>query len=720
MEPVPQQEQSVVCAKHNVEKQFICQACKVLMCPECISSHILSHGRLAAPLHINEYAASQKKVLSKHQQELSDSAKALDAYKYQLTQIAAKLSDGASFSTEYRLAMSKFEELFRAERVKRADEVKRLMEFAGKAERLRCSLEQAKQTEAKIIHGLDSADIKERCSLVQRILQYDRGQRNREELQKEIEEELKKGASPHPARKVTVAVLWDEVKSKLALAERLTELNLDMFGTELERLHSEKTKKVCEAMKVLYLCQAQIKPYEDKYSAMKVTYDQLEADRQRVSAVLGDLKEAQKLNTDCKLELSKQKESMLECINTEKQKRKEIAAIQKTITELQMTVCENGCKKPACNVCGVKCATCGGFTCKKCENPCQNCSLTYCAKCKENVKKCPNCSKSYCIKCWKLCEECKNVLCKSSECCKCGDKACTSCGRTKCRDCGCELCGKCKKNMCTDCTNDLCKVCLKINCAGCTKPICQKCDKIKCIGCEGLLCRKCVNVKCSECLGIPFCGECCKINCAECGSACCEKCRDSCIVCNRGVHRIKCRKQCKLEASYYFCLSCAKYCDEEWTFDPKNIPYGLTLLDGNKKVASSSAGYTSVIGSKAFTSGYLCHEVITTNITGQNEGFGLCNVNEFIYGKFKDYSCMQDHIIGVRHSLEPQGAKGNKFTVKNGKPYLVVVDRIKQKFYITGEGTSAEGELDPNISYVPCFCININTGFEIKPLSVFS
>jgi len=424
------------------------------------------------------------------------------------------------------------------------------------------------------------------------------------------------------------------------------------------------------------------------------------------------------------------------------------------------------CEEKLCNKCAAnnKCNICDTSVCKKCiPNECKNCKTKSCRFCKENcalckLKKCKKCmiecnicKKNNCVTCIKgKCEICKRIkcdlctrkceLCNKSVCFECFRKSCAMCKKIGCDECIAKVCPICKVTICNECMKKVCPICqitvcnecIKIICPLCKMAICNECSKycevckktvcakciINCASCKKMSCTKCMYKVCSSCKKI-FCDECNTKVCAGCKKPCCSSCSKPLKNCQKYCDSNNCPANCFHPDSYIYCSPCAASYKYLWTFEPVNLLSYLTLSDGNMKVSSDGNDYPSVIGNILFDTGIYSYQVIPKNLSKPNEGFGLCDIEIYntVKSKDKNNPKMYDKMLGLFCGTLCK-MTGN-FKNTNDVVYTVTVDRIKQKFWITGPETWAVGNLDPKKVYAPCFSFDQKISFTIKPLPIF-
>jgi len=423
-------------------------------------------------------------------------------------------------------------------------------------------------------------------------------------------------------------------------------------------------------------------------------------------------------------------------------KNKSCKLCRESCTECKTKKCKNCINK--CGVCKIvkcvmcmsgKCEICKKFRCDDCTERCEQCNKFVCSHCFK--KGCASCKRIYCDECVKqICPICNVLVCK--ECIKktcplCSVKACNQCIEKACSKCKKEVCNSCLKNNCGSCKKEVCNSCLKNNCGSCKKEVCNSCLKNKCESCKKEVCNSCLKNKCESCKKL-VCTQCFK-NCITCKRIMCDECKKICSVCKKqccgscskqvtkckSIHDEKnCPTNCFHPEFYRYCSICAEQYSQSWTFDTTNLSCDLNLSDGYMKVISKGSHYPSIIGKILFAYAICQYEVIPLSLANTDEGFGICDIEIFKSVKIskKDSNKMSDNLIGVLYPSNVTGMTGN-FKYQNGAVYTVTVDRLKQKFWISGPETNAIGNLDPKKIYAPCFCFNGAICYTIKPLPIF-
>jgi len=330
----------------------------------------------------------------------------------------------------------------------------------------------------------------------------------------------------------------------------------------------------------------------------------------------------------------------------------ELAKPKEQNSQNQLCQCKANCGKLSCEACGDVCIECKAFACSKCAN------------------KCALCSAYICVKCEKQCEECKKIHCSQHK----------------------SKCAKCKKLLCKNIQHISCDRCSSLLCDSC-KTICESCGKIWCPECN-------LNEKPAD-GGSPrkFCVE----------------CKTTCVNCQAILSKAKSKKS-MIDENICFCDACSN--NGKWVFDSDNKGNQMEIGEAGRKVMSDyESERQSILGTIRFSKGVHQYKVYGIGLNSLHEKFGICNVEDFEKAKLENNlkPIVHDKIIGLSAKSTMDNMKG-EYKYEDKTPYLVTVDRVKQKLIIMGKNTNAYAELDPKITYAPCFCTFRHSEFAIEPV----
>eukprot|EP01022_Parablepharisma_sp_SALTPOND_P010927 TRINITY_DN14515_c0_g1_i3.p1 TRINITY_DN14515_c0_g1~~TRINITY_DN14515_c0_g1_i3.p1 ORF type:complete len:588 (+),score=49.47 TRINITY_DN14515_c0_g1_i3:650-2413(+) len=581
-----------------------------------------------------------------------------------------------------------------------------LEEYVKEVKRIHFLYEGTRSKEAKLLKDISKMNTREKCLFTKKEISCAEEKNEHKEVSlylRHYKEKAEAVAERNYMEKLNYndkvsslkAKLTDNLKYNLEVQVKLAEVSLSSLGGEFAKEYEKKRKELTNVTEELRRYKNRIMQCRSTQKRMEQMAQELEIENVKLLQKVKEAKNVLSVHNEIKENMLRFKQTAINAAKTVDRKKIELLQLENEIEERGKTVCKNGCRKVSCISCGAKCKGCSAYCCNKCMRQCNKCKKIYCPKCNENFQKCNTCGNIMCWECVHYCEKCKAKLCD-----KCN---------VKCSSCGVNVCNK-HTTMCLEC----------VKCYGeCKATLCDKCS-ITCSSCGASMCNEHTK-KCAKC-GLNLCKNCQDTNCTECNLLCCSTCICKCINCGKVTHRDDCSKCCIYEGKYYFCSTCVKAYDYRWTFDSSDLPHGLTLFDENKTVHASESIFTTyIIGTKYFKNGIFCYEVTGNNVSGSSDAFGVCDISGVKKVKtifFNKKLNIDKELIGVTGVSKLKGLTGD-LSYQDGVPYLLIVDRFKQKIRIIGITTSAEGALDPSVTYGAYFCLNCSGTFKIKPLPIF-